>query len=125
MPSRDDETIEHAATPSGRADSRNSAEQRAELVPAQHPPAGVGQASGTATAHRSASGSFATAMSAFIDRASSSAASIAPGSSGFGKATVGKSGSGSACDGHHRRYGEPRASDRALDQSRPTPCRGV
>ena len=72
------------------------AEQRAELVAAQHPPGA--RRSATAIAHRSASGSLATTRSA-SDRlgARASARSIAPGSSGLGKPTVGKSGSGSAC----------------------------
>ena len=51
---------------------------------------------GTATAHRSASGSLAITMSGPVCSASSSAASIAPGSSGLGKCTVGNIGSGSA-----------------------------
>src|ERR1700758_3674669 len=45
-------------------------------------------------AHRSASGSSATARSASTRAASSSRASTAPGSSGLGNGTVGKSGSG-------------------------------
>ena len=46
------------------------------------------------TAHRSASGSSAIAISASTSAASASSASVAPGSSGLGKLTVGKSGSG-------------------------------
>ena len=53
--------------------------------------------SGIATAHLSASGSFAIATSALTSCASFSNKSIAPGSSGFGNDTVGKSGSGFVC----------------------------
>ncbi len=56
-------------------------------VSRRQPPGACG--SGTATASRSASGSFAITRSALTLRAVSNARSIAPGSSGFGKATVG------------------------------------
>ena len=71
------------------------AEEPADLVPRACGSRRHGRR--TATARRSASGSFAITTSAETRRASPMARSSAPGSSGFGKATVGKSGSGANC----------------------------
>ena len=83
----------------------------------RHPPSASG--SGTATAHRSASGSLARTMSACRSRAAASAASMAPGSSGLGKATVGKSGSGSPCETTTYGASKPALTRAATSASRP------
>ncbi len=81
--------------------------------------------SGTATAHRSASGSLASTRSASWMTAASSARSSAPGSSGLGNDTVGKFGSGSACTGTTRGAETRPAAGRPPAPRRPTPCSGV
>ena len=98
----EEETIVVANVPRARLCTRWSASSAPTSSPRsmRHPLSLA--ASGTATAHRSASGSFAMTRSTgpvaeAVSRAVAKARSIAPGSSGLGKETVGKSGSGSAC----------------------------
>ena len=78
-----------------------------------------------ATAHLSASGSFAIATSASIFLARASNKSIAPGSSGFGKETVGKFGSGLVCSATFIDGLNPASFMQASKVSWPTPCIGV
>ena len=78
-----------------------------------------------ATAHLSASGSFAIATSASIFLAKASRRSIAPGSSGFGKETVGKFGSGLVCSATFIDGLNPASFMQASKVSWPTPCIGV
>ena len=116
------DTIEAANTPSGRAASsrRPRSTPTSSPVSIRQPPR-----SGTARAHRSASGSLAITRSASTDRASATAASIAPFSSGLGKGTVGKSGSGSACSGTTTGSAKPASTMHRRRSVPPTPCSGV
>ncbi len=124
-PSRDEETIEVAKVPlmSGSRRIRWVARSAPTSSPRSscQPSAGVG----TATAQRSASGSFATMRSAPTAVAAANAASIAPGSSGFGNATVGKSGSGSDCVDTTWTSRKPARANAASTIAPPTPCSGV
>jgi hypothetical protein len=80
---------------------------------------------GTPSAHRSASGSRATARSAPTRSAVSSRASVTPGSSGFGKATVGNAASGAACAETTCTSVKPARARASTAVSPPTPCSGV
>ena len=89
------------------------AEQRPQLVTAQHPPA-VGVED-----RRRAPVGVGVVRDHHVGpdlRATARAASIAPASSGFGKLTVGKSGSGFACVATVVRLGEARGSEDATDR---------
>ena len=129
--SRRDDTIEFAKTQSAESGSTPPAAPRdSTCEPSsaptssprsiRHPPG-----PGTATAHRSASGSLAITTSGEVCSASSSAASIAPGSSGLGKETVGNIGSGSACEATGIGAAKPAARNAWRTVSDPTPCSAV
>ncbi len=123
--SSDDDTIVVANVPRAPLRTRCSASSAPTSSPRSIRQPAAAEGAGTATAQRSASGSFAMTMSGPTRRAVANARSMAPGSSGLGNATVGKSGSGSACSGTTVGAGKPARAKAAVRVVRPTPCMGV